>query len=178
MNYLQFKQAAKTHYDKTPGHPKDQPINTAYYEKYFSNFGAGDSANNILREDFDRQGDDLIDQEQALDWSGANAFNPETIKEQAAITNQLSALSRRRHARLNAMSPLIDKANNFGIGIGALAGVGGAGLTYAGLGFIPSLKRKRILRAIMAAAAGLPIGYVAADQSSKAIFNHYNKKAQ
>lgn len=63
-----------------------------------------------------------------------------------------------------------------GLGIGALAGVGGAGHTYAGLGLIPSLKQKKVRHAVLALLAGLPIGYLTADKSSKWLFNRMNQR--
>ncbi len=165
-----IKLAAKTHYDKTPGHPKDQTINTSYFVPYFAEFGAGGVANDILRENYDRQRDDIVDEKQRLFDPAINKFNPDLYREQDAITDQLVALRRRRYEHLDKMSPAVDKANYLGIGLGALAGVGGAGLTYAGLGLIPAMKKKRVLRAIAALLAGLPVGYYTADRAAKGLF--------
>ena len=46
---------------------------------------------------------------------------------------------------------------------GGGAGLVGGGLTYAGLGLIPAMRKKKLLRAIAALTAGLGVGAVAGD---------------
>lgn len=45
--------------------------------------------------------------------------------------------------------------------VGGAAGLGTAGLTYAGLGLIPSAKRNRLIRMLAGLAVGVPAGAVA-----------------
>lgn len=54
---------------------------------------------------------------------------------------------------------------------GGAAGLGAAGLTYAGLGAIPALKKRKLLRALAAVAGGTGVGILAGNGIGRGSFN-------
>ena len=65
--------------------------------------------------------------------------------------------------KADASAALARKNLGLGAGVGALAGLGTAGAAYGLAGLFPSLKKRRLLRALIAlsagGAAGLGVGY-------------------
>lgn len=63
-----------------------------------------------------------------------------------------------RQATKESLKPYLTKANLEGAVAGVSSGALAGGLTYAGLGLLPGLRKKRLVRAILALTAGVPVG--------------------
>lgn len=160
------------------GAPKnDWQVQQYYTRRYFSPFGAGGSANDVLEQQFDTQMDVLWDK---ILKNPANSPRSETNKYPANIIELMKTLDQdytnvwdltgKRRDSIADMSPQVDRANKLGIITGSATGLLGAGAIYAGLGLIPKLKQRRLLRALAAINSGIGIGLFTADRTSKYVF--------
>lgn len=181
---MTYKQAAKTIWVQSENKPKTLQQASNWARKRFEPFGAGSAANDFLREQYDYPMDDVDAQLENLevmnymDPTKPKPQNPrKAFQELDDLRARRDAIHQAKNEKIPELSPMVDRANRIGAGIGVTAGLIGGGLMYAGLGLIPKLKQKRLLRALFAVGYGLPIGYISANQSARFLFNRDLKKS-
>lgn len=144
----------------------------------FTNYGAGAEANNMLNAYESRKSE--------LDKLLAN---PRIKNDSSLLLTSPSAHEFLSNARERQMMPerdeleraykgWVDKAKVPTALAAGGAGLGAAGLTYAGLGMIPALKKRRMARLLAGLAVGIPTGAVAGHYTGKALFNRHLNNAR
>lgn len=121
----------------------------------FWNFGAGRLAN----EELGRWDNEYLDTRKVLE--GVAEHNPDVD-----LTIYDTAVRNARAKTVKDVAPIVHDANLEGAILGGMAGLAGGGLTYAGLGLIPQLKKRKGLRLLAGIMAGLPLGIYTADRAA------------
>ena len=140
---------------------KKQAANTEFGDPLFSNFGAGHEANKLLGSK-----DRYL---RFLDNNYHNTISEHTKKRNKEYFDREHTSRRFLYSRL---AKQVAEANRYNWLVGSASGLGGAGLTYAGLSLIPKLKNRRGVRLLASALVGVPTGIASAHLSGKYRFNH------
>lgn len=126
----------------------------------FANFGAGAEANKILR-----------DEDSYLKFLDKEYQRTKSDSSKERIKNYFRRAHDVRGFKYKDLNKMVDEANKYNWLAGGVAGLGGAGLTYAGLGLIPKLKNKRAVRLLAGLMVGVPTGITAAHLTGKSRFD-------
>lgn len=145
MNYSEFKKQAAT---------------SKYGDPLFINFGAGTQANKLLK-----------DEDRYLEFLDNNYQNTTSDLTKQRIKDYFGRARNVRYNLHKKLDKMVDKANKYNGLVGGAAGLGGAGLTYAGLGLIPQLKKKHAVRLLAGLLVGVPTGITAAHLTGKSRFD-------
>lgn len=142
----------------------------------FTNYGAGAAANNMLNAYEARKSelDKLLANPQLKNDSSLLITSP-SAREYLSNAMERQMMPERDELE-KAYSGWVNKAKVPTALAAGGAGLGAAGLTYAGLGMIPALKKKRLARILASLAVGVPAGAVAGHYTGKAVFNNQLEK--
>lgn len=139
---------------------KKQAAKTQYGDPLFANFGAGAEANKILR-----------DEDSYLKFLDNEYQRTKSDSSKERIKNYFRRAHDVRSFKYKDLNKMVDEANRYNWLAGGVAGLGGVGLTYAGLGLIPKLKNKRAVRLLAGLMVGVPTGITAAHLTGKSRFD-------
>ena len=144
----------------------------------FTNYGAGAEANNMLNayEQRKSQLDRLLENPHIENDSNFLLTSP-SAREFLSNAMERKMMPERDELE-KAYKGWVDKAKVPTALAAGVAGLGAAGLTYAGLGMIPALKKKRMARLLAGLAVGIPTGAVAGHYTGKALFNNHLNNAR
>ena len=139
---------------------KKQAAKTEFGDPLFSNFGAGYDANKVL-----------ADKDSYLRFLNNNYKSTDSEYIKQLNKDYFGREQTSRMFLYKRLAKMVDEANKYNGLAGAAAGLGGVGLTYAGLGLIPKLKNKRGVRLLIGALIGVPTGLTAAHLTGKYRFD-------
>ena len=143
----------------------------------FTNYGAGAAANDTLRQYDNRRAQLTSDlANQTAGKPGLIFPSPEEFQKAMKMIEYETMPS--RHEVEDLYKGFVDKAKLPTALTAGGAGLGAAGLTYAGLGLFPALRKKRLARLLAGAAVGIPTGAIAGHYAGKNLFEQYRNNAR